>query len=174
MAVADEDDSDEWKQPESYQNLGCIRLTSKKEYWNVVRNYSPPGCVTYFGKLINVFDNILLGANSTQIAYLKDFFGTPSNTPNADFAAELSFLCNLQSHSWLPCLNQKANPSFCQDLTARTVLFQKPKLLKAKRRGSSEMGDGQTNRDSHDCTPKFPWIRIWVQESPGTWATPRA
>ena len=115
-------------------NMGWILLTSKTEYWNVVRAYSPPGCVTYFGKLINVFDNILLGANATQIAGLKDFFNAPTSTPNTNFAAELSFPYNLQSHSWLPCLNKKANPRFCKDLTASTVLFPKAKASEDKAR----------------------------------------
>jgi hypothetical protein len=84
------------------------------------------------GKLINIFDNILLGGNAPQIASLKHFFGSPIDTPNVDFAAGLPFLYNLQSHSWLPCLDKNANPSFCRELTSPTVLFPRAKAFESK------------------------------------------
>ena len=114
--------------------MSRFRLTREKEYWNVVREYSPPECVTNMGKLVNIFDNILLGENTTQIAFLKHFFRSPVDTPNVDFAAGLPFLYNLQTHSWLPCLNEEANPSFCRELTSPTVLFPKAKTSESKAR----------------------------------------
>lgn len=109
------------------------------------------------GKLINIFDNIVLRENATQIAFLKDFFGRPTDTPNVEFVAGLSFPYNLQTHNWLPCLNSESTPYFCTELTASTVLFPKAKAFESRAKTIIEDG-GWTNETESLTTPLLNYL----------------
>jgi hypothetical protein len=103
-----------------------------------------------FRKLINIFDNIILGENATQIAYLKQFFGRPTDIPNVEFVAGLSFGYNLQTHNWLPCLNSESFPSFCRDVTTSTVQFPQAKKFESK--AKKIIKDGGWANDTESLT----------------------
>ena len=53
---------------------------------NVLQEYSPAECVSNFGNMINIIDNILLGGNKTQIVRLKSFFGFKAKASDVELA----------------------------------------------------------------------------------------
>ncbi|KAI4090135.1 MAG: hypothetical protein LQ344_004919 [Seirophora lacunosa] len=87
-------------------------------YYEPVREYGPPDCISTHTKLINVADNILLN-NTAYIAQLKDAFGLSDVTYDDDFAQVLSYpIGGWQGRNWDPAINDPSFFEYCDNITS--------------------------------------------------------
>ncbi|KAF1916674.1 serine peptidase-like protein [Ampelomyces quisqualis] len=88
------------------------------QYFEPARLYGPPDCVKNTQILIDIVDNILLGANNTaKIQQLKDVFGLGNITDNRDFAGTITGVYGLQSTNWDPEENSASWFNYCTNIT---------------------------------------------------------
>ena len=95
------------------------------EYYEPVKQYGPPDCISTTQKLTNVVDNILIGSNSSQlISELKSVFGLGNLTYNDDFANVLSMgIGGWQARNWDPVVNDPSFSQYCANITADSTLY---------------------------------------------------
>ncbi|KAL8927037.1 MAG: hypothetical protein Q9208_002582 [Pyrenodesmia sp. 3 TL-2023] len=92
------------------------------QYYEPVRQYGPPDCISTHTKLINVADNILLN-NTAYTALLKSAFGLSSLTYTDDFAQVLSYpIGGWQGRNWDPAINDPSFSEYCSNLTSPTLI----------------------------------------------------
>ena len=99
------------------------------EYYEPIREYGPPKCVSTQQKLINVVDTILMQNESSSRNSLKAAFGMESVTYDDDFAAIISdvFLgegmIGWQSRNWDPAVGSPSFDYWCGNITSNEILW---------------------------------------------------
>jgi hypothetical protein len=95
------------------------------EYYEPIRQYGPPACVSATQKIVNVVDNILIGKNETNLTKeLKATFGLPNVTYDDDFAGVLiDGISGWQTRNWDPAVNDPTFFDYCDNITALDVLY---------------------------------------------------
>ncbi|KAI9837837.1 MAG: hypothetical protein M1819_006771 [Sarea resinae] len=94
-------------------------------YFEPIRVFGPPACISMQQKLINIVDKIIIGLNSTSTtSELKAVFGLPNVTYADDFANILSDgIYGWQSRNWDPAVDDPSFYQYCANLTSSTVLY---------------------------------------------------
>ncbi|KAI4169934.1 MAG: hypothetical protein LQ343_005315 [Gyalolechia ehrenbergii] len=91
-------------------------------YYEPVREYGPPDCISTQTKLINVVDTILLN-NTAYTPQLKSAFGLSDITYDDDFAQVLSYpIGGWQGRNWDPEVNDPSFYEYCSNLTSPTLV----------------------------------------------------
>ncbi|KAL8841996.1 MAG: hypothetical protein Q9176_002934 [Flavoplaca citrina] len=86
-------------------------------YYEPVREYGPPNCISIHTKLINVVD-IILQNNKKYIPQLKIAFGLEGITYDDDFAQLLSYpIGGWQGRNWDPEVNDPSFDEYCGNIT---------------------------------------------------------
>ncbi|KAK4495861.1 hypothetical protein PRZ48_013129 [Zasmidium cellare] len=122
------------------------------EWWDTIRQDSPPACVAPVQKIINVADTILLGENQTQIEQLKHVFDQDPALNNTEFAALLKFDYDPYLRMWVPCRDQ-SSPQFC-DIMGNTTL-QFPQLAAQEGEVREIISNGGWANESDTLTASF-------------------
>ncbi|CAJ2510400.1 Uu.00g051030.m01.CDS01 [Anthostomella pinea] len=101
-------------------------------YYEAAAVYGPPACVETTKKLTNVVDNILIGKKGTEyVAQLKEAFGLPNVTHDADFASVLGGgIAGLQSLNWDPSQSDDSFFVFCGNVSSDSVLYPATEALR--------------------------------------------
>jgi hypothetical protein len=95
-------------------------------YYEPVRVYGEPTCISYAQKIINMVDNLLIKVNTTETTTeLKTAFGLPNVTYDNDFANTLSAytIGSWQGRNWDPELNDPTFDYFCGNITSGVVEY---------------------------------------------------
>ncbi|KAL9612395.1 MAG: hypothetical protein Q9167_002989 [Letrouitia subvulpina] len=88
-------------------------------YYEPVRIYGPPECISNQQKLINIVDNILLQNDTKLIGQLKGAFKSENLTYNDDFAQVVSYpIGSWQSRNWDPEVNDPSFFDYCNNITS--------------------------------------------------------
>ncbi|KAL8948946.1 MAG: hypothetical protein Q9222_004911 [Ikaeria aurantiellina] len=91
-------------------------------YYEPVREYGPPDCISTQTKLINVVDNILRN-NTKYTPTLKSAFGLEDITYDDDFAQVLSYpIGGWQGRNWDPEVNDPSFYEYCDNITAPALV----------------------------------------------------
>ncbi|CAG8953516.1 hypothetical protein HYFRA_00009973 [Hymenoscyphus fraxineus] len=91
-------------------------------YYEPIRVYGEPTCISHVQKITNMVDNIFLKVNTSESASeLKSAFGLPNVTHNNDFAVAISGVSSWQGRNWDPELNSPDFDEFCAAITSPTV-----------------------------------------------------
>ncbi|KAL8681477.1 MAG: hypothetical protein Q9186_002423 [Xanthomendoza sp. 1 TL-2023] len=91
-------------------------------YYEPVREYGPPDCISKQTKLINVVDNILRN-NTKYTSQLKSAFGLEGLTYDDDFAQVLSTpIGGWQGRNWDPEVNDPSFYEYCSNITSPTLV----------------------------------------------------
>jgi hypothetical protein len=95
------------------------------EYYEPIRQYGPPACISATQKIVNVVDNILIGKNDTKLTReLKTAFGLQNVTYDDDFANVLiDGVSGWQSLNWDPAVSDPTFYEYCDNITAPDVLY---------------------------------------------------
>ncbi len=101
------------------------------EYYEPIRQYGPPACVSNTQKIVNVVDNILIAKNESSLTKkLKTAFGLPNVTYDDDFANTLIYGVELwQSLNWDPAVTYNGFYEYCDNITAPNMLYPAEKSL---------------------------------------------
>ncbi|KAI4139518.1 MAG: hypothetical protein L6R39_006254, partial [Caloplaca ligustica] len=92
------------------------------EYYEPVRRYGPPDCISTQTKLINVVDNILRN-NTRYTSQLKSAFGLSGITYDDDFAQVLSYpIGGWQGRNWDPAVNDPSFYEYCDNITSPSLI----------------------------------------------------
>lgn len=91
-------------------------------YYEPVREYGPPDCISTQTKLINVVDKILIN-NTAYTSQLKAAFGMTDITYDDDFAQVLSYpIGGWQGRNWDPEVNDPSFYEYCSNITSPTLV----------------------------------------------------
>ncbi|CAG8974152.1 hypothetical protein HYALB_00002791 [Hymenoscyphus albidus] len=91
-------------------------------YYEPIRVYGEPTCISHVQKITNMVDNIFLKVNTSESASdLKSAFGLSNITHDNDFAVAISGVSSWQSRNWDPELNSPDFDEFCAAITSPTV-----------------------------------------------------
>ncbi|KAL8727488.1 MAG: hypothetical protein Q9166_006012 [cf. Caloplaca sp. 2 TL-2023] len=91
-------------------------------YYEPVREYGPPDCISTHTRLINVVDNILRN-NTRYTSQLKSAFDLEGITYNNDFAQVLSYpIGGWQGRNWDPEVNDPSFEEYCGNITYPTLI----------------------------------------------------
>ncbi|KAL9620193.1 MAG: hypothetical protein Q9204_008230, partial [Flavoplaca sp. TL-2023a] len=91
-------------------------------YYEPIREYGPPNCISIHTKLINVVD-IILQNNKKYIPQLKIAFGLEGITYDDDFAQVLSYpIGGWQGRNWDPEINDPSFDEYCGNITYPSVI----------------------------------------------------
>jgi hypothetical protein len=96
------------------------------EYFEPIRLFGPSDCIGFTQDLVELVDNILLDSKKRHLAKtLKEAFGFPGITHNADFAATLTAygIGGWQSRNWDPEISDPSFERYCSNVTDGTVLY---------------------------------------------------
>lgn len=97
-------------------------ITDYWQYFEPIKDFGPPACISNHLKFINLIDNILLGDNDTTIASLKSAFGLQNLTYLDDFAQTVSEgIYGWQSKNWDPAVNSNSFNNYCNVITSNTT-----------------------------------------------------
>jgi hypothetical protein len=133
-------------------------------YFEPIRVYAPPACVSTTQKVINVVDNIIFSGNNASITELKGAFGLPNVTYNDDFAAAVGFgIDSWQNKNWDPAVNDPTFAQFCANISTQTLLFPSTAPLNSTAVDLLQTG-GWGNESSSLTTPLLNWIG-WLSEN---------
>lgn len=92
------------------------------QYYEPIRIYGPPDCISTQQKLMNVLDNIIMSNDSQTVDDLKTAFGLQNLTDSRDFANEISFgIQGWQSLNWDPAVGSNDFYEYCGNLTSDDV-----------------------------------------------------
>ncbi|KAI1339421.1 peptidase S28 [Xylariaceae sp. FL0016] len=106
------------------------------KYFEAAATYGPPKCVELTKKLTNVVDNILLN-NTDYTAQLKEAFGLPNVTHDADFASAINGgIYGLQSLNWDPTQSDDGFWRYCNATSSEAPLYP---LLETRRASVDEL-----------------------------------
>ncbi|KAF2198246.1 peptidase S28 [Delitschia confertaspora ATCC 74209] len=100
------------------------------EYFEPIRQFAPPDCVSATQHVTHVVDNILLNKNNTgKIQQLKAAYGLSGVTDNRDFANVLTGgIYNWQSTNWDPEENSPEFYYYCRNMTTKPLYNQSADL----------------------------------------------
>ncbi|KAH9901780.1 peptidase S28 [Xylariomycetidae sp. FL2044] len=103
------------------------------KYFEAAAVYGPQECVETTQKLTHVVDNILIGkAGSEYVAELKQAFGLPNVTSDADFASAINGgIYSLQSYNWDPSQSSDEFFVYCDTVSNDTVLYPGTEALRS-------------------------------------------
>ncbi|CAL8577457.1 hypothetical protein XPA_003285 [Xanthoria parietina] len=91
-------------------------------YYEPVREYGPPDCISSHTKLINVADNILQN-NTKYTLQFKTAFGLEGITYDDDFAQVLSYpIGGWQGRNWDPEVNDPSFDEYCGNITYPSLI----------------------------------------------------
>lgn len=92
------------------------------QYYEPVRIYGPPDCISIQQKLMNVLDNIIMSNDSQTVDNLKSAFGLQNLTDNQDFANEISLgIQGWQGLNWDPEVSDNSFYEYCGNLTSENI-----------------------------------------------------
>jgi hypothetical protein len=102
-------------------------------YFEPIRVYAPPTCVSYTQKITHMVDNILIGLNdSTTTKELKGLFGLPNVTYDNDFASVLSNgIYGWQNKNWDPAVNYPDFDNYCGNISSTSITYPATESLKS-------------------------------------------
>ncbi|TVY45058.1 putative extracellular serine carboxypeptidase [Lachnellula occidentalis] len=127
-------------------------------YFEPIRVYAQPDCVSITQKVTNVMDNIFLSNKSADIAELKSAFGLPNVTYNDDFAYTVAAgIDSWQGKNWDPALNDPTFDEYCATITNSTLVFPSTASLNGTAKDLITKG-GWGNQSSTLTTPLLNWI----------------
>lgn len=94
-------------------------------YFEPIRVYANPTCVSYTQKVTNMADNILIKLNdSATTAELKGVFGLPNVTYNDDFMTVVGYGIDAwQGKNWDPAINDPSFDEYCSNITSTSLLY---------------------------------------------------
>ncbi|KAF1978996.1 serine peptidase-like protein [Bimuria novae-zelandiae CBS 107.79] len=87
------------------------------EYFEPIRIYGPPDCISATQTFISVLDGILLSNNTASIKQLKDAFRFGGVSNNQDFANIFTDIYGWQSTNWDPEENSPSFYNYCTNIT---------------------------------------------------------
>ncbi|EGC49684.1 extracelular serine carboxypeptidase [Histoplasma capsulatum var. duboisii H88] len=95
------------------------------EYFEPVRKYGPPECVSTTQKFVDMVDAIIIGlGDPKKTRRLKSFFGLEGLTHNDDFANVLAWgISYWQSVNWDPKISTRKFDYYCGNITADELLY---------------------------------------------------
>ncbi|EHL01974.1 putative serine protease K12H4.7 [Glarea lozoyensis 74030] len=129
-------------------------------YYEPIRVYGEPTCISYAQKIINMVDNLLIKVNTTETTTeLKTAFGLPNVTYDDDFAATLSWTTvgTWQGRNWDPELNDPSFDEFCGNITSGVVEYSETTELVGTVQDLLKKG-GYESEVSTLTTPLLNWI----------------
>ncbi|KAG9236991.1 putative serine protease K12H4.7 [Amylocarpus encephaloides] len=134
-------------------------------YFEPIRVYGEPTCITYAQKITNMVDNILMKVNTTDTtAELKGAFGLPNVTYDDDFAVVLSAgIGSWQGRNWDPDLNDPTFDEFCSNITSTLVEYSSTTGLVGTAQDLLTKG-GYGSEISTLQTPLLNWIG-WLKNT---------
>lgn len=96
------------------------------EYFEPVRKYGPPECISTTQKIVDMVDKIIIGLDdSEKTKRLKSFFGLAELTHNDDFANVLAWgISYWQSINWDPAISTRKFDYYCGNITADELLYK--------------------------------------------------
>ncbi|KAL2376733.1 hypothetical protein RJZ90_007293 [Blastomyces dermatitidis] len=95
------------------------------EYFEPVRKYGPPECISTTQKFVDMVDKIIIGLNdSEKTKRLKSLFGLGELTHHDDFVYSLAWgISYWQSVNWDPAISTRKFDYYCGNLTADELLY---------------------------------------------------
>ncbi|PGG95156.1 hypothetical protein AJ79_10223 [Helicocarpus griseus UAMH5409] len=123
------------------------------EYFEPVRKYGPPDCMSTTQKLVHIVDNIILGLNNAETTKkLKSLFGLGDLTHNDDFGFILTVGPSFwQSVNWDPAVSTPEFDYYCANVTSDELLHGNEEAREQAREivvagGYDKEADALTNR----------------------------
>lgn len=103
------------------------------QYLDAANVYGPPECIETTKKLTNVVDNILIGKKGSEtVTKLKQTFGLPNVTNDADFAGAINWgIFGLQGLNWDPALSDDSFFTYCDKVSSDAVEYPDTEPLRA-------------------------------------------
>lgn len=134
-------------------------------YFEPIRVYGEPACISNIQKITHALDNILIGLNdSATTAELKGAWGLPNVTYDDDFMYTLtSGLDTWQNKNWDPALNDPTFDIFCSNITSDSIVYPETKGLTSTVQDLLKKG-GYGSEKSTLTTPMLNWIG-WLAEN---------
>ncbi|KAH8805723.1 serine carboxypeptidase S28-domain-containing protein [Xylogone sp. PMI_703] len=135
------------------------------EYYEPIRVYGPPTCISNVQKITHMVDNIITNPkNSGKVKELKTAFGLPNVTYNDDFASVLSFgVQGWQSKNWDPAVNDLSFDWFCANISSKSELYKHSSSLKSTVKDLLTVG-GYGHEVSTLTVPVLNWIG-WLYDN---------
>ncbi|KAL8774583.1 MAG: hypothetical protein Q9209_000956 [Squamulea sp. 1 TL-2023] len=131
-------------------------------YYEPVREYGPPDCISTHTKLINVVDNILRN-NTEYTSQLKSAFRLEGITYDDDFAQVLSYpIGGWQGRNWDPEINDPSFDDYCGNIT-NPSLINKATANSTAIVGQLLAAGGYSNYTSALTTPMLNFINYIEQ-----------
>ena len=133
-------------------------ITDYWKYFEPIRVYGEPACISYSQKLTNALDNIIASKDNATIAELKGAWGLPNVTYNDDFMSVLaSGLYTWQNRNWDPAVNDPSFDLYCGNLTSNSTIYPQSEGLTTTVHDLLEKG-GYGSEISTLTTPFLNWI----------------
>jgi hypothetical protein len=103
------------------------------KYYEPIRVFGPPACITATQKLTQVVDEILIGKKGSRMVHtLKSAFGLGDLTYDNDFANIISYgISGWQSRNWGPEVNDPSFMEYCDNITSSALLYPETASLKS-------------------------------------------
>ncbi|PGG99535.1 phosphate transporter [Blastomyces parvus] len=95
------------------------------EYFEPVRKYGPPECISTTQKFVDMVDKIIIGLDDPEkTKRVKSLFGMGELTHNDDFAYTLAWgVSYWQSVNWDPAISTRKFDYYCGNLTTDELLY---------------------------------------------------
>ncbi|KAI1822733.1 serine carboxypeptidase S28-domain-containing protein [Xylaria intraflava] len=102
------------------------------QYYEAAAVYGPPACINNTQKITDVIDGILIGKKGTQyVSQLKNIFGLPNVTADADFASAISGgIAGLQSLNWDPAVSSNSFFDYCDIVSSTELKYPETEQLR--------------------------------------------
>ena len=134
------------------------------EYYEPVRKYGPPDCISNQQKLTNVVDNILRKNDSATHDMLRSSFGMQSMTYDADFVNLISYgIGGWQSRNWDPAVGTPDFDSYCGNITSQKTQWSGIEAASSNASALIEAG-GWGNESADLLTPLLNYIG-WINST---------
>lgn len=87
------------------------------EYFEPIRMFAPPDCISATQTFISVLDGILMKGDNATVKAFKDIFGFGGVKVNQDFANIFTDIYGWQSTNWDPEVNSPSFYNYCSNIT---------------------------------------------------------
>ncbi|OAX78583.1 hypothetical protein ACJ72_07108 [Emergomyces africanus] len=123
------------------------------EYFEPVRKYGPPECISTTQKFVDMVDKIIIGLGDAEMTKrLKSLFRLGNLTHNDDFAYVLGWgITYWQAINWDPAISTRKFDYYCGNMTADELLYKNGDLKEEAKAlltagGYGKEADALTNR----------------------------